>query len=167
MIQDISPRGCIEFAIATEELGAKFYDRLAQRFDDSQETSDLFILLGKDEEAHKIQFSDLLKHLSDEVGVLNSPEKSQYIRAMSISEFFSRDKGPFVNIDKIKDRNDALEKVFGFEKATLGFYQAVQDSIGRNSILNQVIEAEKGHVARIMKVILTGEKFRSLQDPWP
>ena len=38
---------------------------------------------------------------------------------LSVSEFFSRDRGPFAKIDGITDRDDALEKVFGFEKATL------------------------------------------------
>ena len=167
MIEDISLKGCLEFAVATEDLGAKFYSRLAKRFAGNQEVANLFELLGRDEEVHKTQFSNLLKHLPEEVGVSNAPEKSEYVRAMSISEFFSHSQGPFANIDKIKNRDDALEKVFGFEKATLGFFQAARDLIGENSILNQVIEAEKGHITRLMKVIVTGEKFRSLQDTWP
>ena len=65
------------------------------------------------------------------------------------------------------NRDDVLEKVFGFEKATLGFYQAVQDMIGGNPVLTQVIEAEKSHITRVMKVMITGAKFRSLQDQWP
>jgi rubrerythrin len=164
---DISLRGCIELAVATEDLGAKLYYRLAKKFASNQELSNLFELLGKDEETHKRQFSDLLNRLPQEPDVSSSLEKMEYARAMSISEFFSRSQGPVANIDKIEKRDDALEKVFGFEKATLGYYQAVQDLIGANSILNQVIIEEKSHVTRIMKVIITGEKFRSLQDRWP
>ncbi len=167
MIEDMSLRGCLEFAVATEDTGAKFYSRLARRFAGNQEVAKLFELLGKDEEVHKTQFSDLLKHLPEELGVSNAPEKSQYVRAMSISEFFSHSQGPFADIEKIENRDDALEKVFGFEKATLGFFQAMRDLIGENPALNQIIETEKSHITRLMKVIVTGEKFRSLQDIWP
>jgi rubrerythrin len=167
LIKDITLKGCIEFAVATEDVGAKFYGQLAKKFADIRELSELFKLLGKDEEEHKLQFSKLLNQLPSETGASPSPEKSEYVRAMSASEFFSRVRGPFANIDKIGNRDDALEKVFGFEKATLGFYQAVQDLIGSNPVLNQIIEAEKSHITRLMKVMITGEKFRSLQDPWP
>ena len=166
MIKEITLRGCIEFAVATEDIGAKFYSRLAKRFAGSQELANLFELLGKDEEVHKQQFLELLNHLPQQSGVTSAPEKSEYIRAMSISEFFSHHGGPFEDIDKIENRDDALEKVFGFEKATLGFYQAVQGVLGENPTLTQVIETEKSHIIRLMKVIITGEKFRSLQDKW-
>ena len=166
MLEYISLKSCIEFAVATEEIGAKFYGRLARKFASSQEIANLFELLGKDEQVHKQQFSELLKHVPQEKGEISSPEKSQYVRAMSISEFFSRYQGPFVDIDKIENRDDALEKAFGFEKATLGFYHAVQDVLGEKPTLTQVIEAEKNHITRLMKVMITGEKFRSLEDKW-
>jgi rubrerythrin len=167
LIKDISLKGCIKFAVATEEAGAEFYSRLAEKFSGNPELSGLFKLLGRDEEEHKSEFLRLLDQLPKETGAPSPAEQSEYVRAMSVSEFFSRDKGPFASIDRIADRDDALEKVFGFEKATLGFYQAVQDMIGSNPVLNKVIEAEKSHVIRIMKTIITGAKFRSLQDPWP
>jgi len=166
MIEDVSLRSCVEFSVATEEMGAKYYDRLARKFAANQEVANLFQLLGKDEAVHKSQFQELLNHLPEEAGVSNAPEKIGYVRAMTISEFFSRSQGPFADIDKITNLDDALEKAFGFEKATLGFYQAVRDLIGGNPVLNQIIEAEKSHIDRLMKIIITGGKFRSLQDDW-
>ena len=167
MIKDITLKSCIEFAVATEDIGAKFYGQLAKKFAGTPEIPELFTQLGKDEEAHERQFSELLRQLPEEKAAPGSPENSDYVRAMSVSEFFSRDKGPFANIDKIENCNDALEKVFGFEKATLGFYTAVRDMIGSNPILNQVIEAEKRHVTRLMKVMIADATFRSLEDEWP
>ena len=167
MLEDISPKSCIEFAVVTEENGAKFYGHLAKKFASNQEISNLFELLGKDEEVHKEQFSELLKDVPRQVDEVSSPEKSQYVRAMSISEFFSHYQGPFADVDKIDSRDDALEKAFAFEKATLGFYHAAQDVLGENPTLTKVIEAEKSHISRLMKVMITGEKFRSLQDKWP
>jgi rubrerythrin len=166
MLEDVSLKSCLEFAVATEENGAKFYHRLATKFATEHEIADLFEQLGKDEQVHKQQFSKLLENAKPEEGELSSPEKSQYVRAMSISEFFSRYRGPFADIEKMEDRNDALEIAFGFEKATLGFYQAVKDILGDDPGLTQVIDAEKSHITRLMKVMVTGAKFRSLQDNW-
>jgi rubrerythrin len=167
MIKDLSLKSCVEFAIATEETGARFYARLAGNFAGNQELASIFQLLGHDEEVHKGQFSELLNNLPAVTSASNKPETADYVRAMSMSEFFSGDKGPLANIDKVKSRDDALEKVFGFEKATLGFYQAVKDLMGENSILNRIIEAEKSHITRLIKIMITGERFRSLQDVWP
>jgi rubrerythrin len=166
LIEDITLKSCLEFAVKTEEVGSQFYSRLASKFAKNENISGIFAQLSKDEVVHRNQFAELLKKLPDTKGMIASPEKREYIKAMSISEFFSPKHGPFANIDKIKDRDDALEKAFGLEKATLGFYDAVQDALGKNEILSQVIEAEKSHVVTLMKVMVTGAKFRSLLDNW-
>ena len=87
---------------------------------------------------------------------------------MSLSEFFSHHRGPFKDIESIQDRNDALQRALDFEKATLGFYKAVEDVLGTNEVLTEVIETERNHVVVLMKALLVeGSKFRSLQDQWP
>ena len=166
MLNDVTLKSSLEFAVKTEDIGSQFYSRLAKKFADNKEVADIFSRLSRDEEVHKSQFSRLLAQLPDEAGMVSAPEKSEYVKAMSISEFFSPRHGPFADIDTIEDRDDALEKAFGLEKATLGFYRAVQDAIGENDTLKQVIEAEKSHVVALMKVLMTGAKFRSLQDTW-
>lgn len=165
-MEEITLKSCIEFAVATEETGAKFYKILAGKFADNKEIADLFKLLANDEMVHRKQFADLLEQVPQEANVSGAPEKSEYVRAMSISEFFSHRHGPFKDVDAIDNRDEALEKAFGFEKATLGFYQAVQDVLGNNPTLSEVIEAEKSHITKLMKAMITGEKFRSLQDKW-
>jgi rubrerythrin len=166
MTEKITLQNCLELAVATEDAGAKFYTQLSRQFAGNREVADLFALLGKDEEEHKRQFSGLLSHPPEGAALTTAPEKTDYIKAMSISDFFSRRQGPFKDVDKITNRDDALEKAFAFEKATLGFYQAVQDGLGKNPALARVIETEKSHVVRLMKVMITGGKFRSLQDEW-
>ncbi len=165
-MEEMTLRKCIEFAVATEENGARFYRQMAGKFTANPEISDLFKALGKDETVHRKKFAKLLSKVPQESGVSNSPEQNEYLRAMSISEFFSHRQGPFKDADKIKNMEDALEKSFYFEKATLGFYQAVQDVLGRNRTLTSVIKEEKKHVTSLMKALVTGEKFRSLQDKW-
>ena len=93
-------------------------------------------------------------------------ERAQYLRAMSISEFFSTSSGPFGDPDSIRDRKDALQRAFEFEKAVLGYYQALQELLGDNDVLRQLIHAEKGHVKAVMKLLLTDAKPRTLQDAW-
>jgi rubrerythrin len=167
MLQEITLKKCIERAVATEEVGARFYQRMAKKFADNAEVAALFELLAKDEEIHRQQFSKLLTDLPDDEGVSVTPEREQYLRAMSVSAYFSRREGPFHDIDSIEERDDALEQAFNFEKATLGFYQAVKEVLaGDNDALIKVIEAERRHVARIMEVMITGAKFRGLSDDW-
>jgi rubrerythrin len=165
-MEEMTLKKCIEFAVATEGNGARFYNHMAGKFAASPEMSDLFKSLGKDETVHRKKFSKLLSKVPQDSGVSNAPEQSEYLRAMSISEFFSHRRGPFKDADKIKGMEEALEKAFDFEKATLGFYQAVQDVLGRNRTLTNIIKEEKSHITRIMKSMITGEKFRSLQDKW-
>ena len=168
MIEDMTLKGCMEFAVATEELGAKIYARLAAKFGDHKDIAGLFTRLAQDEEVHKRQFSEYLKSAPEEEGVSNSPEKREYLKAMSLSEFFSHHRGPFKDVDKIQDRNDALQKALDFEKATLGFYKAVEDVMGKKELLTKVIETERNHVIVLLKALLVeGSEFRSLQDRWP
>jgi rubrerythrin len=168
MIEDITLKGCMEFAVATEELGSTYYARLAANFSGSKDIAQLFSRLAADEQVHKKQFSELLQKASENKVIGRSPEKIEYLKAMSLSEFFSHHRGPFQNIENIRDRDDALQKALDFEKATLGFYRAVEDVLGENELLTQVIEAEKSHVVVLMKaLIVEGSRFRGLQDRWP
>jgi rubrerythrin len=168
MIEDITLKGCMEFAVATEELGTRFYTRAASRFQENEAVHQIFTQLAQDEEVHRRQFAELLRRTPPEEGVSSSPEKIGYLRAMSISEFFSHREGPFTDIKEVGDRDEALKTALEFEKATLGFYKAVEDHLGQIEPLSQVIEAEKGHVDMLLRALLVeGSKFRSLQDRWP
>jgi rubrerythrin len=168
MIEDMSLKGCLEFAIATEEVGSKFYERLADKFSANKEISELFSHLASDEQVHKKQFAALLKKAPEEQGTGETAENREFLKAMSVSEFFSHHRGPFKDVEKIQDRNDALQKALDFEKATLGFYKAVEDFHGKKDPLSQVIDAEKAHVVILMKYLLVeGSEFRGLQDRWP
>ena len=168
MIEDITLKGCLEFAVATEELGIRFYTHLAGKFSNDEDIARIFHQLADDEQVHKRQFTELLRESPEEKGVSDSPEKRAYLRAMSISEFFSHRHGPFQDVEEIQNRDDALQKALDFEKATLGFYKAVEDVLGTHELLTCVIEVERNHVAVLMKALLVeGSRFRSLQDTWP
>ena len=61
-----------------------------------------------------------------------------------------------------------MQKALEFEKATLGFYKAVEDVLGKDELLTGVINAEQHHIVVLIKALLVeGSKFRTLQDRWP
>ena len=168
MIEDMTLKGCMEFAVATEELGARMYARLASKFSEAKDVSEIFSRLAADEQVHKRQFSEFLQKAPDVKGVSETPEKREYLKAMSISEFFSHQHGPFEKVEKVQGRDDALQIAFDFEKATLGFYKAMEDVLGKQDLLSQVMDAERNHVVVLMKaLVVEGSKFRGLQDRWP
>jgi len=167
MLQDLTLKGCIEFAIATEEFGAEKYSHLAKKFSDIPDVSKLFARLSEDEQVHREQFSGLLRQIPESAVKDPSGQTDDYLKAMSYSIFFSRYHGPFKNPETIKDRDDALQKALEFEKATLGFYKAVEEVQGTSAPLASIITAERSHISAIMKALLVeGSEFRSMEDSW-
>ena len=167
MLKGMTLRKIIEFAVTTEELGAKFYDRMAQRFADKPDVAAVFSQLARDEQAHRGQFRALLDKApatyDDEVDY----ERAQYLRAYAISEFFAPSSGPFRRAEEISDSEEALWHALDLERTALGLYRAIRDELGRSEALDSIIAAEKEHLSRLMKVVTTGAKFRGIQDDWP
>ncbi|OHB72503.1 MAG: hypothetical protein A2V70_00845 [Planctomycetes bacterium RBG_13_63_9] len=166
MSEEVTATEAIEFAIATEEMGVLAYTKLAEKFSDQEEISAAFSLLARDEKAHRAQFQALLAHVPPDEGIMTKDEKSRYLRAMAMSEFFRGDAGLIGRLDRAESVEEALVHVVGFEKATLGYYLAVKDVIGESDALESIIQAEKGHIVRLMKYVLTGEKMKGLGDPF-
>jgi rubrerythrin len=164
MSDELTVTEAIEFAIATEETGARTYSKLAERFSAEEEISATFSLLAKDERTHQAQFQALLDRVPPDEGVMTKDEKSRYLRAMAMSEFFRGDSGLVAKLDKVDNLNEVLIHVLEFEKATLGYYLAVKDVLGETGALDKIIQAEKSHIVRLMKYILTDERMKGLAD---
>jgi rubrerythrin len=165
MLKEVNLRKSLEFAVTTEDLGAKFYSELSNKFVDKPEIKELFATLARDEVVHKKQFTGLLENLSEEK-ISTNEDNIRYLQAMATSENFSTENGPFKEVDKIKSKEEALAKSFELEKATLGYYQAIKEILGENDSLNAIINAEKKHVVNLMKVMVSDGKLRSLEDTW-
>jgi len=164
MTDTMTPRQAIEFAVRTEELGAKFYRTLAAKFSDQAELKEVFELLAKDEVAHENLFRRLLEKTPPDEGVSTGPE-FQYLRAMSLSQFFMGEKGLKKKCKEIKDKGDAMILAFELEKATLHYYHAMKEVLGESDTLNAVIKAEKSHLMKVMQHVITDARFRGLSDP--
>jgi rubrerythrin len=165
VIENVTAAKCVEFAQRTEEIGAELYQALARKFASDRELGELFEGLGRDE----VQHGELIRALRDRVAARlgDGPlpaEQRDYLRAMSMAEIFSGEKGLAANLDGIKTRDDGLERALHLEKATLAYYQAMREVVGADEILDALIAVEKKHVVKVMQLLITGAKFRGLAD---
>jgi hypothetical protein len=85
-----------------------------------------------------------------------SAEEQAYLRAMSMSDLFSRPGGLAGDLGGIHDRRDALKLALHLEKSTLAYYQALRDVAGPEEVLDSLIGMERKHVVRVM-ALLVGE----------
>jgi len=164
MSEELTVTKAIEFAVATEDMGVRAYSELAQRFSEQAEISETFSLLARDEKTHRAQFRALLDKAPAEGGVMSKDERSRYLRAMAFSEFFRGQNGLTDRLQKAEGLDEALLCVLDFEKATLGYYLALKDVLGETEALNSIIQAEKSHIVRLVKYVLTDEKMKGLAD---
>ena len=161
MPEELTLRSAIEFAIKTERQGAKLYGWLAKLFGGHAELGETFAGLARDETVHGDRFAALVAELSDDrpVGV----EQRDYVRALLDAEVFFL----FRNIERIQQRDDALERALQLEKSTLLRYEAMRELLGAHPILEQIIAEERRHVVQIMKHLMTGARLRGLDDEYP
>ena len=93
-----------------------------------------------------------------------SAEEQDYLRAMSMSDIFSRPEGLAGDLDRIQSREDALKRALHLEKATLACYQAVRDVAGPEQVLDSLIAMESKHVVKVMALLIAGAMLRGLAD---
>lgn len=163
MLDDPTIHKAVQFAVATEVMGAQAYSKLAEKFSDQKEISEAFSLLATDEKAHGARFKAILDELPAEADIEAGKDDYGYLLAMAKSEFFD-EGGLAVSMDQIATVDEALVQVLEFEKATLGFYRAIQDILGKNDAVDAIIQEEKQHIVRLMKYVLTDEKMKGLGD---
>jgi rubrerythrin len=164
MIEDLTPARCLEFALRTEEIGAELYQALARKFAADPELSALFQDLGRDELQHQDLFRGLARTAARLGGQPLPPEQRDYLRAMALSEIFADERGIARNLEAIRTRDDALERAFNLEKATLAYYQAMREVLGPDEALDKLISVEKRHMVKVMELLVTGAKFRGFAD---
>ena len=163
-MEHLTLRTAIEMAVATEDLGAMSYREIAGKFSSEAEIARVFDLLAQDEEAHGAQFRRLLDEVPSEKDAVGQDDAGLVLRAAATSQFF--DKKALADTAEIKTPADALSKALAFERSTLFYYQSIKEILGESPQLDKMIDAEKSHVATLMKVILSDAKFRGLSDPW-
>ena len=66
VLEELTLKKAVEFAAKTEELGSKFYGRIAKKFDDNKVVKEIFTILAREEVGHKKAFEGLLADLPEE-----------------------------------------------------------------------------------------------------
>ena len=80
-MENLTLRKAIEMAVATEELGAKHYKELAEKFSDEKEVAEIFARLAQDEVSHESQFRALLGQVPEEKDHVGDDESGLLLRA--------------------------------------------------------------------------------------
>lgn len=153
MIKEPTVRKAVEMAIQTEEVGIKFYGRIARKFEDRPEIAETFRRLAEDEKIHAARFRSILETAPENPPhVQAEPERLEYLRAITVSEVF---KGPAFRdlMDKVESMEDALGVALDFEKATLHLYLGLTEVVGEHESIKAVIAEERGHIVRIFSLL--------------
>ncbi|MBW2524413.1 MAG: hypothetical protein JRI23_09570 [Deltaproteobacteria bacterium] len=155
MDEEFTLRKSIELAITTEEMGSKFYSRLASKFDQHPALNGLFHQLALEEKEHHVQVADLLElapaSLDDKVEF----ERPAKLRGIAISEFFSTKDGPFQDIDQIDSEIEGVERALAFEQTTLALYRGIREKLGPRKPLDLLVNMEEAHVQRLSSALST------------
>ena len=167
MLEELTLRKAVEFAVTTEQLGATFYNKMAKKFADDDEIKEIFTALANDELIHEKQFQNLLNSVPKDPDVSSQDDRWAILRVLSMSEFFMGESGIFKKLEKIETREDALRRAFNLEKDALAYYRAIEDIIGKDETLTSIIRAEKQHLLKVMEYMLTEAKMRGLADQGP
>lgn len=167
MIENLTVRRAVEFAIQVERLGARFYEGQAEKHSGDPELRALFSTLARDEEIHEAQFRKLLATLpADQQQELREGDR-EYLRAIATAEMFYGDHEVLDPVDKVQTRDDALQRAFNLERASVLYYSAMRDVLGPQPALESILRAEKEHMTRVMRYLFTDAEMRGLVDDWP
>jgi rubrerythrin len=155
----------LELAIATEQLGAELYGRLAKRFSGEKELSKIFERLEHDERSHEACFAELLDDLpEDHEPDDGGHEAHDYLRATAIPELFWR--STFMQMAEAEAPEHVFRNASNLEQNAILMYEAMREAIGPNPVLDEIIETEKNHVVTLMLVqmIVTETEPKGLGD---
>ncbi len=89
-MENLTLKKAIEIAVATEELGAKHYQELAQKFAGQGEVASVFKRLAEDEVSHEAQFRALLKEVPEGKQDVGDDEQGLLLRAAATAQFFDK-----------------------------------------------------------------------------
>lgn len=167
MIENVTVRRALEFAIEAERIGAQFYSRLAETWQDEPELTEMLATLARDETRHEQQVRDILEGLGAAAGDELPAAESDYLRAISTAEIFYGNHDPLAAVAGTPDRDDALELAHHLEKSTLLYYVEMKRLLGAAAgPLDELIAMEKEHLRKVIGYALTGAKMRGLSDPF-
>lgn len=144
-----------QVAIAIEENGLSFYEKMRQAVGD-EEVKELFSALAREEIEHKRWFEGLLSDLPEE---LKSPTVSDlndelglYIRNLADQHIFGTGERFKSQSAAVRTIEDALKLALQFEKDSVIFYLGMQEATCEGKardVVSSLVKAEQQHVRRL------------------
>jgi rubrerythrin len=160
MREEWTPQKAVEYAVMIEKMGTAFYDELSIMFAHEKELGEIFDMLAADEAHHQKHFEHLLDTMGDKATQWKPTDRRTMPRA--VTNFFAEQWA----YESIVDRDDALHMALQLEKKTLEYYTAMQQLMGKNDALTELINVEKKHVRKLLEYSVTGAKMRGLGDEY-
>lgn len=144
----------IEFAVQIEKNGYAFYDEAAKRKDLDQRSRDFLIYLRDQELNHEKTF--LALRSDEDLAELNLAQEwdmvSNYMRAIIEGRIFDSPDAAIRKAGEAKDILEIINNAIAFEKDTLLFFHAINDSVQNpkvQSVLRRIITEEVSHVLKL------------------
>jgi rubrerythrin len=144
-MREYSVREAVEMAVQTEKTGNEFYTKMAERFKEHEDISDLFRKLALREQVHEKTFNDLKELIGDEEPE-NWKEVADYMRAIVESAFFIGKEKAAARIENMQDYRAAVGFALAFEKETLLYFYAIRDLVKEKEIVDEIINEEQSHI---------------------
>ncbi|MCE5333857.1 MAG: ferritin family protein [Desulfobacteraceae bacterium] len=144
-----------QVAIEIKENGRAFYEK-AQNIVQNPEVQKLFADLAREEVEHKNKIANLTAGLPSDIKsptVADSENELEvYVKAMADQHVFRSCGALNVQLDQIKDAQDALRLALQFEKDSVIFFLGMQEATceGRDrDVINLLLKEEQIHVRRL------------------
>jgi len=145
----------LEFAIAIEQQGYKFYVETMKKMKEAKILA-LFQYLADEEFKHEHIFKDLQK----KVGTFTPPESypgeyETYMNDFIKSNFLKKIDDIQSTINSVEKIEDAIHIALDFERDSIVFYTALKKYIGdeNQDIIEKIIQEELSHILKINNYI--------------
>jgi rubrerythrin len=141
----------LEFAVAIEQQGYKFYVETIKKMKEAKILA-LFQYLADEEFKHEHIFKELKK----KVGDFTPPESYEgeyetYMNDFIKSNFLKKIDNMQATIDSVKTIDDAVHVALDLERDSIVFYTALKKYIGEDNqnVIETIIQEELSHIMKI------------------
>ncbi|HDP94756.1 MAG TPA: hypothetical protein ENN40_05275 [Candidatus Aminicenantes bacterium] len=152
MENDLQIRDILEFAIAIETNGYKFYTETAKKFS-GLKTVQLFHFLAEEELKHEHYFRSLMLQQPDFTPSSTLTDAYEIFRADFLNSFALANRDAFdQTIEAVHSLQEAVAQAIQFEKDTVVLYSSIRKHIDsrHHEQLSLIINEELGHIGRLL-----------------
>ncbi len=153
----VDVRELVRIAKRDEDVGADFYQALAENIEDSK-LRDEILEIREEELKHSRRFEEMLDQLGEYVTTEEFPGQYEeyYNNFLSRREHLESDEA-IRKAGEVKDDIEALKLALNQEKDTLLFYLELKELVKpyqHQDMVHEVIDEERDHIVRLSRILL-------------